>query len=354
MSPRRAYTLIELVLAMASTSILLLGVSSAIIVASRAAYDPTQPQAALARSRSVAQQIADELAQATSVPTRTATAVEFTVADRDSDGSPDTIRYDWSGTIGDGIYRSFNGESALFAPGIASLAITYDTVTESANVKGVSTQGPEQLLYSFEDATQSSIAITTTSWLAQTIAPVLPSDATAWSITRVSFQAKQDGAATGTLIIKLRSSLAVLTSLLGGAGTTVNESALPLNYDWVTIPVSNITGLGPTDSVSISIETTSLLSSSGKVQYCDGCEGHPIAARWYSSNAGASWSLYVDGALNLKVYGTITRPARDPSTLTRLVSARVAVTSYKASLAGGEATANLVARPVLSTVKVGP
>lgn len=346
MKTRSAFTLVELVLAMAGTSLLLLGISSAIVVASRSAFDPEQPQTALARSRSVAQLIADDLAQATSIVEGSATAVEFTVADRDDDGVEETLRYEWSGTVGDGIFRSINGDSALLAGDIASLAFTYTTTTENATVVGSAAEGAEQLLYAFEDANLSNVPISTTWWLAMTIAPVLPSDATAWSVTRIEFEAKQDGAATDTLLIKLRSSLTVLTSLLGST-ITVKESALPATYGWTSVPVSGVTGISPSSSVSISFESAAVGSNSARMKYCDACEAHPVAYRSASSSAGSAWTTYVDGALNLRVYGRITRPARTSTALTRLVSAGVSIVSYDTSRAAGRATASVVARPIV-------
>jgi hypothetical protein len=346
MKNRSAFTLVELVLAMAGTSLLLLGVTSAIVVASRSAYDPEQPHAALARSRSIARLIADDLAQATSIIEGGATAVEFTVADRDEDGLEETLRYEWSGTVGDAIYRSVNGDSALLASDIASLAFTYTTALEEATILGAPVEGAEQLLYAYEDANLSNVPISTTSWLAMTMIPTLPSDATAWSVTRISFESKQDGAATGTLLIKLRSSLSVLTSLLGST-ITINESDLPAAYGWTTVPVSGVTGISPSSSVSISFETVSLLANSARMKYCDACEAHPVAYRSASSTAGTTWTTYVDGALNLKVYGKVTRPARSQTTLTRLVSTGVSIVSYDASRTAGRATASVVARPVV-------
>lgn len=345
MTTRPAFTLIELVLALATTSLLLLGVSSAIVVASRSTYDPENDQASLARSRSVARQIADDLAQATSLIEGTATTVEFTVADRDDDAVQETIRYEWSGTKGDSIYRTINGDSAALATDIASLALAYTTTTEEAIVTGDPAEGAEELLYAFEDATLSNVPISSTSWLAMTIAPTLPADATAWSVTRLEFEAKSDGAATDTLTIKVRSSLSVLTSLLGSA-ITVNESTLPSSYGWTSVAVAGVTGLSPSASVSISFENASLVAAA-RMRYGDACEAHPAAYRSASSTLGVAWTTYDDGALNLRAYGKVTRPAQTLSTLTRLVDARVSIVSHDSSRTAGRADATFAARPII-------
>ncbi len=343
MKTRHAFTLVELVLAMACTSLLLLGISSAIVVASRSAFDPRQPQAALARSRSVAQLIADDLAQATSIVEGTATAIEFTVADRDDDGAEETIRYEWSGTVGDGIFRSFNTDSALLAGDIASLALTYTTTLEEATVIGDPAEGAEQLLYAYEDANLSNVPISSTSWLAMTILPTLPSDATAWSVTRLCFEAKQDGAATGTLTIKIKDWVDSGSWLWK---TTIAESTLPSSYGWTTVPVSGVSGLTTSYLIAITFENAAS-AAAARMKYCDACEAYVNVHRSSTSTAWTNESYYADGALNLKVYGTITRPARIPSTITRVIDAKVAIVSYDASRSAGQASASIAARPIL-------
>ena len=50
-----------------------------------------------------------ELNYALSFTERPVNVVEFTVADRDGDESPEFIRYAWSGTPGDPLTRQYNG-----------------------------------------------------------------------------------------------------------------------------------------------------------------------------------------------------------------------------------------------------
>ncbi len=109
---RPAYTLVELVVAVAVTGILLAGMGSAIFVASRASDSGTVPSNTVEGSRAVAE-IAAELREATSFSERTATSVAFTVADRNSDAAPETIRYGWSGTPGDPLTRQYNAGTVV-------------------------------------------------------------------------------------------------------------------------------------------------------------------------------------------------------------------------------------------------
>lgn len=109
---RRAYTLIELVASIAATAILVAGMGSVVMVAARSTSESPVPirqvQAAV-----TARDILCELEYAVSFGERTATAVEFTVNDRNGDGGVETIRYAWSGTPGDPLIRQYNGGTAV-------------------------------------------------------------------------------------------------------------------------------------------------------------------------------------------------------------------------------------------------
>lgn len=106
---RRGFTLVEMVLSMAVMTILLGGIASAMILASRAMPDLATPLKAMADGYYVADQLAGELyaAQTISTTFRSATGVEFTVADRNNDSIAETIRYSWGGA-GQPLTRQYN------------------------------------------------------------------------------------------------------------------------------------------------------------------------------------------------------------------------------------------------------
>jgi len=109
---RSGYTLVELVVATIATGILLAGMTSAIFVAARAAGENLLPSGAIQGSATV-EDIVAELRLATSFTERSASSIEFTVADRDADETPETIRYEWSGTPGDPLKRTYNGGNTV-------------------------------------------------------------------------------------------------------------------------------------------------------------------------------------------------------------------------------------------------
>jgi hypothetical protein len=110
---RNAYTLIELVVATASSTILVGGLASSLLIASRPLAHDATPAADANRSAMALAQLSADLRHALRFTERTATAITFMVPDRTGDQLPETIRYSWSGTLGDSLMYQFNSDPAL-------------------------------------------------------------------------------------------------------------------------------------------------------------------------------------------------------------------------------------------------
>lgn len=122
----RAFSIIELVVGMAAMSVLVLGTSSAIILSSRALPTPTGKLQRTKDTRAALDQVHAELALAVEITELTATTIAFTVADRGhGDPGSETIRYSWSGTAGQPLYREYNGgDKAILSNGVTRFALT--------------------------------------------------------------------------------------------------------------------------------------------------------------------------------------------------------------------------------------
>jgi prepilin-type N-terminal cleavage/methylation domain-containing protein len=102
---KRGFTLIELVIALFAASFLLAGMSSAVFISLRATSPALSTQdATIEGHKHLAMMIAD-LETALAVTEQTATAVTVSVPDRDVNGSPETVRYSWSGVAGAPLMR---------------------------------------------------------------------------------------------------------------------------------------------------------------------------------------------------------------------------------------------------------
>lgn len=122
----RALTLPELVLSISIMSVLLGGIGSAMLLAGKTMPSGNAALIADAKASAALVQIASELSFASSVSTVSATVLEFSVPDRNHGAAgPELIRYQWSGTIGDPLYRRYNGGTpAIVVPSVNGLTFT--------------------------------------------------------------------------------------------------------------------------------------------------------------------------------------------------------------------------------------
>lgn len=112
---RGGWTLLELLLAIAILSVLMGAMGSAVFIVTRSIDDGSSNATIINDTATVVDQIAADLKMAISFneADRTPTSVQFTVPDRDDDGSPETIRYAWSGLSGDPVTREYNGSAPV-------------------------------------------------------------------------------------------------------------------------------------------------------------------------------------------------------------------------------------------------
>ena len=108
---RSGHTLTELMVAMLSASALMIGLASAILVSVKATDTGNASITAIADGSEALSEMLSELEFAISFSEKTATAITFTVPDRDGNDAPETIRYAWPGTPGDALTREYNGSA---------------------------------------------------------------------------------------------------------------------------------------------------------------------------------------------------------------------------------------------------
>jgi hypothetical protein len=196
---RPGHTLMELVVAMVASAVLLAGLGSVMLIGSQVAYTPS---AAVRRTETaeIVNQIAEELRYATLVIGQTPQILEFVVADRDGDGDAERIRYEWSGTPGEPLYRSVNGgEPVTVLDSVHEFQNTFSVTSETDSLS-TTIESAESLLFGTTLPTSYWTGITATYWLARAIDPVTQfpasigginkSDAIHWNATRVLFVGK--------------------------------------------------------------------------------------------------------------------------------------------------------------------
>ena len=127
------YTLIEMVLALAITSTLLLGMTASIVIASRTVSDGLDVVALALRTSDVLGEVNSDLSMAEAFVERADSSVTFCVPDRDGDGQSDLLRYWWTGSTDKRLMKQVNGGPDIsLAEDVHQFTLTYGLPTMAA------------------------------------------------------------------------------------------------------------------------------------------------------------------------------------------------------------------------------
>ena len=315
-SRTRGHTLVELVAALFASALLLAGLGSVMLIARQIAYTPTAATGRLEAAKIVSE-LADELQLATYVTQRSATLLEFVVADRDGDGAEERIRYEWSGTPGDPLLRSQNGGGLL---AVADAVLDFDlayTVQDVVTPIETTTDSAEVILRQNTTLQSSGTRdITSTNWAAQTIDPddadfnwitPPPADALHWNATRVEFQGATSGATTGTLLVQLCPAGELYSSPTSHVlrEKQIAESSLSTSLNW-----SSASFATPARELALHrkyaiVWATASSSAAGRLRI-DSLSSRGVLE---STDGGASWQKPdPEKQLYYRLYGTYTTP----------------------------------------------
>ena len=302
-------------MSLAVTTILLGGLTSAMLLATQALPDDRRPAEATIAASETADRIVAELAYALSFSERSANAVAFTVADRNGDGDPESIRYAWSGTPGDPLTYEYNGSAAVnLLENVREFSLAYDVeVVTEQNAGPASVSAEQELMgyFSTNDLAEAHVHYDDR-WWSQYFKPTLPADAISWTITRVRFQAMQDNEAVLTRV-GLPRPLPDHTP----SETTVDETilwpeSLSGEYQWITLSFSKATDLSPEKGMCLTFTNDELRPARLRYQ-----EKHVTLDDAALSQGSPKWGTPDSSkALLFNIYGTVSTPG-DPITTTR-------------------------------------
>jgi uncharacterized membrane protein len=249
----RAFTMIELTVAMIASAFLMAGLGSIMFIARQIAYSPTAASRR-AKTADIINQISDELRYATVITQQTSQILEFVVADRNNDGTAEKIRYEWSGVGGDPLRKTVNGGTAVdvltsvyaftVTPQQSSKTTTLTTTTDSSEALLLGNATVVTGSYRDIDATHfSAIQINPSAAAGLTWVNSVPIangvPVLSWNLTKIEVHGLQSASPTETLTVQLRSTGdpydAPTSSVLGQA--SIAESSLSNNaFSAVTFP----------------------------------------------------------------------------------------------------------------------
>jgi type II secretory pathway pseudopilin PulG len=343
-SARRAFTLVELVVSASLAAILLVGLQSAVLIASKA-IPSSNRESDLAAQSAALDRAALDLSYAKVVTAAVSNTLTFTVADRNGDGSDDTISYSWSGVAGAPLVRTLNGSaSEVVLSDVRSFSLT--TQTETVTGQTTYTDGSETLLAIYNSTTNSSqMSIDNSTWVAQSTPVTLPAGAVDFRTTRLQLYLEKDGGNTGVTAVEVRScrNRAPTTNIL--ASSSVTEGDLSGGAGWFSIPMSSARYIDGDEQIGLVVRPRANPPTC-RVTYRSG--GAPASAgAWYaSSNAGGSWTTTAGRAMLYELWG-VCRTAETSASTTRATFIHISVRS--GSNAASELNLPLLNRPSMES-----
>lgn len=151
---RPGYSLIELMVAMASSTVLLGGLASTVFLAGRSLDSDDSKTFDILNATETLDDLTIDLRNALSFSEQNPTSLSFTVPDRDSDDTEETMRYSWSGTSGDPLFVQVDGGVAVeVVDDVAHLSLKYleRQVTGTGFAQGVLDAGGPVAHWTFDD-----------------------------------------------------------------------------------------------------------------------------------------------------------------------------------------------------------
>jgi len=301
------FTLMELVVAMAILSVLLVGAGSAVMLTRRAMPDGKKGTAAALCAAGAMDRLAGDLFYATSIFTASPGEITFLVEDRNGDGSSETIRYYWSGTPGAPLVRQVNGGTeATLLDGVQEFRLDY--LKRSQLLPSSYGEGDEILLASYDTMSYlGSVFVDRKTWCGEYFRPSIPAQATGWRVTRARFRARTAGSATEELKVQLRPAVGVLPADSVLAEVSVMESTLSKNYQWQEVTFGSTTNVAPGAGVCLVLKGL-VDADAGEVRtrptwaYASNCR------YVYSTDSGNNWKSPDSQQMLFYIYGKVSTP----------------------------------------------
>ena len=304
--PRRGFTLTELSVAVASLSVLLMGMASAVMMARQAVPDTTQGNSAALVAVGAMDRLAADLSYATSIVTSSATELVFLVADRNGDGNPETIRYCWSGTPGAALVRQVNGGSqATLLAGVQEFSLSYQK--RSQPLPTTCSDGAEILLASYDSGSSDTVSVNRNTWCGEYFRPSLPAQATSWRVTRVQFSARQSGSPTEEIRVQLRPAVGIGPADSVLAEVSLMENTLGTSFGWTNVAVSGVSGLPPGTGLCLVVKGLTDANACA-VRYQSNFAFAPNCSYVTSTDGGSDWNASFFSQMPFRVYGTVSTP----------------------------------------------
>ncbi|HVJ86031.1 MAG TPA: hypothetical protein VM452_10335 [Caulifigura sp.] len=310
-SPRDGFSLLELSVGLIASSILLVGLSGSLYIATQANRVDIGTFRNSSQSAYALDEVTRELSYATAVRSITpGRSIEVEIPDRTGDGAADVLRYEWSGAAGAPLQRTFNraaSTSVISSLQAFDLQATSRLAIEQAigTIAGVS---GNYLWYDkssalwFEDTAQLQASM----GVGTDFLPKLPEGALNWAITRVDVRCQNYNTASGSSKARIWTADGSRKPSVLLSEVVIDEASLGTSMNWYTVNFSPAPTLSPGQRACITFQFNAGTGIVMQLRY-DSFGVQPFSML-NTDNGGTSWSQSSTSALYLRIYGTYTYP----------------------------------------------
>jgi hypothetical protein len=297
---RRGVTLLELMVSLPTATILIGAMAACITIMMRAkSQDDTLFRSAYDLSKAAAQ-IASDLESATAHVSSSANHIEFVVPDRNGDGLPEQMRYEWGGSVG------ANANKILWKYNQQPLEVLFEEVGEFSLQKNtalvpitlsnhlLSERAVLKTVNAFPGAAFREQVINANNSIGQYFIPDITSSGVKWDLGAVRIMVRAaDANQDGILCVRIMrsdttSKLPILPIL---AEVKIAESRLGASYQWLDIPIAPVSWQSQGTPLCMTLSYGGGSGDVAFVQFVENGTGMPSNANLVTSaDGGATWS----------------------------------------------------------------
>lgn len=342
----RGFTLIELVAAMAITTVLLAAITSVMFVSVRALPATNDAFSGPMEAARVVDQMTAELESALLVTQQTPTSISFTVPPRNGDAAPEKITYSWAGPSGAPLTRQYNSGAAvaILSP-VDQFSLTPVVMTATESYPGIATEDTtDSLLIDYSSTTNAgTVNVNSSNWAGQYFVPSgLPAGVVGWRPTRVQYMGMQSGLlATTNIMMALPLGNYTPNTPYAEQYSTLG-SGLLASYAWQQYSFNTIDRLAPNAGICFLLEW-SLGTPNSVVS-----QSNNLAGLLQTTNGAGTWSYATNQALVSQLFGKLTRSSTTQFATIKYLSALQITLRAGASTNGAvTTTAQLMNQPAM-------
>jgi len=300
-SKRRAgFTMLELLVSVPTATILIGSMAMCITMMMRAkSQDETLFRSTYDLANAAAQIVSD-IENATSIVSSSGTHIEFVVPDRDADGLPEQMRYEWGGTTGPSanqiLWKYNQATPAVLFDDVGTFNLQTNTISASSSVPNhlIAESAVIKSIDAYPSGVFREQVINANNNIGEYFVPDVTGAGTKWDFGAMRIMVRAaDGTTDGVLRIRVMrgdtSTRLPIAPIL--AEVNIAEWRLGTSYQWLDIPIAPVSWQSVGTPLCITLSSGGGTGDVARVQFIENGVGMPADSNMVtSSNGGTNWT----------------------------------------------------------------